>query len=327
MTRHVRQRLPPQRDYMDVKVVLPERVKPLLVTLPQGAEIVWYSDLDACLAALPGAEVVWVHMSLGDANRVIQAGTDLKWMTTPGTGLDGLDLDLLKERQVVLTNGSGIGAIPISEYVVMGLLAGLKGLPQLIHAQDRREWLERPPTLAEIYGKRALIYGYGGIGRAIADRLRPFGVTVTGVRGSPGGEAGVIAAQDWEARLPDTDLLILSVPLTSATSALVGKKQIAALPKGAWIANIARGGLIDQAALIAALKSGHLGGAYLDVTDVEPLPPESELWSVPSVILTPHASWATEHQMERAAKIFVDNFNRYRRGEQMRNVIDYDAGY
>jgi len=310
-----------------MKVLLPEQVKPLLASLPGDADIAWYTDIGTCLAALPGAEVVWVHMSLADANSVIHAATDLKWMTTPGTGLDGLDLDLLKERHVLLTNGSGIGAIPISEYVVMSLLAGLKGLPQLVHAQDRREWLEGPPTLAEMYGKRALIYGYGGIGRAIAERLRPFGVSVTGVRRVPAGEAGVIAAEDWEARLPETDLLILSVPLTSATSALVGEKQIAALPKGAWIANIARGRLIDQQALIAALKAGHLGGAYLDVTDPEPLPPESALWSLPNVILTPHASWATEHQMERAVEVFADNFNRYVRGEAMRNVVDLEAGY
>jgi phosphoglycerate dehydrogenase-like enzyme len=93
------------------------------------------------------------------------------------------------------------------------------------------------------------------------------------------------------------------------------------------VANIARGGLIDEGALVAALRSGHLGGAYLDVTDPEPLPAESELWSQPNVIVTPHASWATEHLLERAAEIFVDNFDRYLRGEPLRNVVDIDAGY
>ena len=108
---------------------------------------------------------------------------------------------------------------------------------------------------------------------------------------------------------------------------MVGEHQLAALPKGAWVANIARGGLIDQDALIAALKSGHLGGAYLDVTNPEPLPPDSELWSLPNAIITPHTSWATEHLLERAAEIFVDNFDRYLRGEPLRNVVDIDAGY
>lgn len=310
-----------------MKVVLPERLRAVLSRLPSDPEIAWYSDTATCIAAMPGAQVVWVHFGLTDIDRVFRAGSDLKWVTSAATGVDGWPLDILRERQVVLTNGSGVGAVPISEYVVMGLLAGLKGLPELVRAQDRREWLKAPPSMAELHGKRALVYGYGGIGRAIADRLRPFGVSVTGVRRNPDGEAGVIAAEDWEARLAETDLLILSVPLTGATSALVGKDQLAALPKGAWVANIARGGLIDQEALIAALKSGHLGGAYLDVTDPEPLPSDSELWSLPNAIITPHSSWATEHLMERAAEIFVDNFNRYLRGEPLRNVVDIDAGY
>ncbi|HEX3509249.1 MAG TPA: D-2-hydroxyacid dehydrogenase [Candidatus Dormibacteraeota bacterium] len=310
-----------------MKIVLPERLKPVLSPLPSDPEIAWYTDTDSCIAAMPGAEVVWLHFGLTDIDRVFRAGTELKWVTSAATGVDGWPLDILRERHVVLTNGSGVGAIPISEYVVMGLLAGLKGLPAMVRAQDRREWLKGPPSMAELNGKRALVYGYGGIGRAIADRLRPFGVAVTGVRRQPGGEADVIAAEGWEARLPDTDLLILSVPLTGATTALVGRDQLAALAKGAWVANIARGGLIDQDALIAALKSGHLGGAYLDVTDPEPLPAESELWSLPNAIITPHTSWATEHLMERAAEIFVDNFNRYLRDEPLRNVVDMTAGY
>jgi phosphoglycerate dehydrogenase-like enzyme len=314
-------------DYIQVKVVLPASLKPVLSPLPSDPEIAWYMDTETCIAAMPGAEVVWVHFGLTDIDTVFRVGADLKWVTSAATGVDGWPLDILRERHVVLTNGAGVGAIPISESVVMGLLAGLKGLPELVRAQDRREWLKGPPSFAEMQGRRALVYGYGGIGRAIAERLRPFGVAVTGVRRNPGGEAGVIAAADWEGRLPATDLLILSVPLTGATTALVGKAQLAVLPKGAWVANIARGGLIDQVALIAALKSGHLGGAYLDVTDPEPLPSDSELWSLPNVIITPHTSWATEHLMERAAEIFVDNFNRYLRGEPLRNVVDMTAGY
>jgi phosphoglycerate dehydrogenase-like enzyme len=310
-----------------VKLVLPERARGVVTRLASDPEIAWYADQAGCVAALPGAEVFWVDFAIRDVSAAIEAGADLKWVTTAGTGVNGWPLPLLEQRKLVLTNGAGVGAIPISEYVVMGLLAGIKGLPALVRAQDRREWLARPPSLAEMHGKRALIYGYGAIGRAIADRLRPFGVSVTGVRRHPGDEPGVIGPADWEARLPETDLLILSVPLTGATSALVGAAQLAALPKGAWVANIARGGLIDMGALIAALKSGHLGGAYLDATDPEPLTSESELWSLPNVILTPHSSWASERQMERAAEIFLDNFDRYRRGAPLRNVVDLRAGY
>jgi phosphoglycerate dehydrogenase-like enzyme len=305
---------------------LPERLKSVVSSLP-GAEIGWYGDNDSCLAALPGAEVFWVDSGVGDIAKAIEAGADLKWLTTQGTGVDSWPLELIRKRNLVLTNGAGVGAIPISEYVVLGLLAGLKGLPELVRAQDRREWLEPPPSLAELYGKRALIYGYGGIGRAIGQRLKPFGVSVTGVRRNPGEEPGVIAVSDWEARLSETDLLILSVPLTGATRALVGESQLAALPRGAWVANIARGGLIDEKALVGSLKSGHLGGAYIDVTDPEPLPPESELWSIPNVVLTPHSSWATAHQMERAGEIFLDNFARYQRSTPLKNVVDLTLGY
>ena len=150
---------------------------------------------------------------------------------------------------------------------------------------------------------------------------------MTGVRRHPSDEPGVIATSDWEARLPETDLLILSVPLTAGTRALVGEPQLAALPEGAWVVNIARGNLIDEAALISALKSGHLGGAYLDVTQTEPLPPETELWSLPNVILTPHSSWASNEIRNRVAVIFLDNLDRYRRKEPLRNVVDLRAGY
>jgi phosphoglycerate dehydrogenase-like enzyme len=310
-----------------VKVVLPERMRPYLGQLPSDIEAAWYSDSESCESAVTGAEVLWVDWSIKSVERVIEVGPALRWLTTQATGVEGLPLDAIKGRGLVLTNGAGLGAIPISEYVVMGLLAGIKGFPDLVRAQDRREWLAQPPALEELNGKRALIYGFGGIGRAIGERLRAFGVIVTGVRRRPGDEQGVIAAPDWEAHLPETDLLILSVPLTRATHALVGEAQLAMLPQGAWVANIARGGLIDEAALVAALKTGRLGGAYLDVTATEPLPPESELWSLPNAIISPHSSWATRHLLERAAALFLDNLDRFRRGEPLRNLVDLAAGY
>jgi phosphoglycerate dehydrogenase-like enzyme len=309
-----------------LKIVLPERLRPIPVDLPSDVQTAYYTDTDSCVAAIPGAEILWINY-LENFERVIEAGAALRWVTTQAAGVEHLPLHLLDRRGLVLTNGAGLGAIPISEYVVMALLAGLKGLPDMIRAKDRKEWLDKPPTLTVLHGRRALIYGYGGIGRAIGERLKPFGVVVTGVRRHPGDEPGVIAAENWEARLPETDLLILSVPVTPVTRALVGAAQLAALPKGAWVANIARGDLIDEPALVSALKSGHLGGAYLDATQPEPLPLESELWSLPNVILTPHTSWASYDFLNRAAAIFLDNLDRYRSGEPLRNVVDLKAGY
>jgi phosphoglycerate dehydrogenase-like enzyme len=310
-----------------LKVALPERLRDEMSPTPAGVEVAWYGDTETCVLAVVGAEVLWLDFAIKNIERVIEAGTSLRWVTTQATGVDSLPLHLFDSRGLVVTNGAGIGAIPISEYVVLALLAGLKGFSELVRAQDRREWLSRPPRLVEMHGKRALIVGYGSIGRAIADRLRPFGVAVTGVRRHPGGEEGVVGVDDWEALLPETDLLILSVPLTEMTRALVGQAQLAALPEGAWVANIARGGLIDEAALVPELKSGHLGGAYLDVTEPEPLAAESELWSLPNVILTPHSSWATDRMTLRSVELFRDNLDRYQRGEPLRNVVDLPAGY
>jgi phosphoglycerate dehydrogenase-like enzyme len=310
-----------------LKIVMSERFRPHLEHLPADVETAWYTDQDSCAAALPGAEVLWIDNTIDSIENAIEAGPDLRWLTTHGTGVDGWPLELFERRGLVLTNGAGIGAIPISESVVMGVLAGLKALPELVRAQDRREWLAQPPAFGELHGKRALIYGYGSIGRAIGQRLKPFGVLVTGVRRHLGDAPGVISVDDWEARLPETDLLILSVPLTANTHALVGEAQLAALPEGAWVVNIARGSLIDEAALITALKSGRLGGAYLDVAQTEPLPPESELWSLPNVILTPHSSWASNEFRNRGVVIFLENLDRYRRKEPLRNVVDLQAGY
>jgi phosphoglycerate dehydrogenase-like enzyme len=310
-----------------LKLVLPQRLRPYLAQLPSEVDASWFTDTDSCAQSVVDAEVLWLDFSVKSVERVIQAGTELRWVTTEATGVEGWPLALLIERNLTLTNGAGLGAIPIAEYVVMALLAGLKGLPALTRAQDQRQWLRRPPAFDELFGKRALILGYGGIGRAIGDRLRPFGVSVIGVRRRPSNEPGIIPAAEWEQLLPNTDVLILSVPLTGTTRSIVGEAQLSALPKGAWIVNVARGGLIDEGALIGALKSGHLGGAYLDVAQTEPLPPESELWSLPGVILTPHSAWATNHILERAADLFLENLSRYRRGEALHNVVGLQAGY
>jgi phosphoglycerate dehydrogenase-like enzyme len=310
-----------------MKVALPARLRSRFHQLTTHAETAWYADVDSCVAVVADAEVLWIDFSVDSIDRVLDAGTKLRWVTTSATGLDGWPLQGIEKRGLLLTNGAGLCAIPMSEYVVMVLLAGLKGMPELVRAQDRREWLKRPPRFAELRGKQALVYGYGSIGRAIGERLRLFGVTVTGVRLHATEEPGVIAAVSWEAHLPKADLLILSVPLTAATRALVGESQLALLPQGAWVVNVARGGLIDEKALLSALKGGHLGGACLDVTATEPLPVGSELWSLPNVILTPHSSWASSHLTGRAIAIFRENLDQFLRGGPLRNVVDLRAGY
>jgi phosphoglycerate dehydrogenase-like enzyme len=172
-----------------------------------------------------------------------------------------------------------------------------------------------------------LILGYGSIGREIAERLRPFGVSITGVRRSADGEPGVIGPDDWRPRLAEFDWVIVTTPLTAATRHLVGAAEIAAMRPTARLVNMARGGIVDEHALAEALRGGRLGGAYLDVTEQEPLPAESELWEVPDLILTPHSSGMSHRSDERAAARFLANLARYRAGEPLQDLVDLELGY
>ncbi len=296
---------------------------------PDGVDTGWYEDTEGALRAAAGAEVLWIgfpaFQAREDIEKAVNEGRGLRWLTTPAAGVDHFPLDAIRRHKLRLTNGSGLHAAPISEYVVMALLAAAKGFPDLVRAQDRPEWLSRPPALGDLEGSRALVVGMGNIGSAIAVRLRSFGVEVTGVRRS--GAGGALRPDEWRARLPDFDWVILATPLTADTTRVIGPSELRAMKQTAWLANIARGRLVDQPALIGALRDGSIGGAYLDANDPEPLPPESPLWSLPNVIITPHSSWASSRLDGKAADLFLDNLNRYRSGAALRNVVDLEAGY
>jgi phosphoglycerate dehydrogenase-like enzyme len=297
--------------------------------LPDGVDTTWYEDRESALRAAAGAEVLWIGFPAFNSSEAIEKavneGRELRWLTTPAAGVDHFPLDAIRRHRLTLTNGSGLHAAPISEYVVMALLAAAKGFGELVRAQDRSEWLSRPPALGDLDGSRALVVGMGNIGGAIAERLRAFGVEVIGVRRS--GAGGSLRPDEWRAKLPDFDWVILATPLTADTSQVIGASELRAMKQTAWLANIARGRLVDQPALIEALREGSIGGAYLDANDPEPLPPESPLWNMPNVIITPHSSWASSRLDGKAADLFLDNLDRYRSGNALRNVVDLEAGY
>jgi phosphoglycerate dehydrogenase-like enzyme len=251
----------------------------------------------------------------------------LRWVHSSGAGTEHLPLELLRSRQITITNGSGIGAIPIAEYVVLAMLAVSKDFPSLVRAQDRAEWLQPGPRGEELFASRALIVGYGAIGRAIGTRLRGFGVDVTGVRRRPDGEPSVIGLDEWRPRLGEFDWVILCAILTVQTRNLIGASELAAMKPTAWLMNISRGGLIDQPALIEALRRPSIGGAYLDVFEPEPLPADHDLWRLPNVILTPHSSWTSHRFQNRAADLFFENLERYLAGRPLRNMIDPEVGH
>ncbi len=296
--------------------------------IPEGVEAAWYEDATDVAAAAAEAEVLWFS-SRREAELVaaLDAAPRLRWLMTHSAGVEWMPFERLRARGIVLTNGSGVMAEPIAEYVVLALLAAAKGFPAIVRAQARREWLPAPPARGELTGTRALVIGYGSIGRAIGARLGGLGVAVTGARRRVSNEPDVISGDTWRQRLGEFDWVILATPITAATRRLIGAKELAAMKPTAWLANVARSGLVDQTALVEALRAARIGGAYLDVTEPEPLDADSPLWTLPNVILTPHCSWATTRFEERAVALFLDNLERFRSGRELCNRVDLAAGY
>ena len=209
---------------------------------------------------------------------------------------------------------------------MLGVLMAAKRLDEVVRAHDRHDWLKDAPGKIELSYTRALVVGYGAIGKLIGARLEAFGVKVTGVTRS--GHDGTIASDAWRARLGEFDWVILAAPSTDDTKAMIGADELAAMKDAAWLINIARGDMIDDDALIAALKSGGIGGAFLDPTHPEPLPADHPLWDAPNCIVTMHLSGRSQTRMfRRAAALFLDNARAFVAGQPMTNVVDLSAGY
>jgi phosphoglycerate dehydrogenase-like enzyme len=312
-----------------MKAVLPAIARPLLeARLPDDLEVAWFTSPDDAKAMIADAEIAWVDMqpTAHVAEAIRASGLTLKWVSTIYAGLDAFPLDLLRSRGVTLTNGVGINAIAVAEYAVMGVLVAAKRYDEVVRAQDRHEWPKDAPGKTELADTRALIIGMGAIGGMIADRLRAFGVDVTGVTRS--GRDGTLTPDAWRARLGEFDWVILAAPSTDDTKAMIGAGELAAMKPGAWLINIARGDMIDDDALLAALDARRIGGAFLDPTNPEPLPAEHPLWRAPNCMITMHLSGRSQTKMfQRAAALFLDNLAAYRAGQPMKNVADLDAGY
>lgn len=309
-------------------IVLSVLARPFLENkLPGWARPRWFTTVEELFALAPEAEIGWFDTAQPiDRADLVRRATRLRWLNTLGAGVETFPLADLAARGVVFTNGAGLNAIPIAEYAVMGMLAIAKGYRQVVRAQDRREWLHDAPGKMELHGSKALILGAGGIGRRVADLLAPFGVDVTTVRRRPG--AGDLGPDEWRARLGDFDWVIVAAASTPDTAGMIGAAEFAAMKSGAVILNVSRGYLIDTEALLAALRGGRLGAAFLDVTDPEPLPPDHPLWTFDNVHITMHLSGRSQEKLiPRAAERFLANLDRYRRGEPLSHRVDLTRGY
>ena len=255
----------------------------------------------------------------------------LKWIQMMSAGVDRLrDTEIWRSR-ITLTNASGIHATPIGEFILQFMLMFAKGAPQCFQMKQKREWQRYPSTV--LYGKTLGIIGLGHIGREAARLAKAFGMRVIATRRSTK-KAGtaryvdrLLPASEMAALLKESDYVAICTPFTAETKHLIGGKELKMMKPTAYIINIARGGIIDEAALIKALDEKWIAGAGLDVTEREPLPAESRLWDFPNVILSPHVSGGQEDYMTRATELFCDNLRRYLAGKKLRNVIDRKKGY
>ena len=308
--------------------VLSGLVRPLIEPhLPPEIEARWYTSVEEMHALAPEAEIGWFDLDKKEPMaEAVRLADKLKWLNSIYAGLDFLPLDLLAERKVTVTNGAGINAITIAEYVVMLMLTHAKGYREVVRAQDRHEWLMDSPGKLELSGTRALLLGLGAIGGLIKTRLEAFDVEVVPVRRSAG--AGALGPDDWRAKLGEFDWVILAVPATPETDGMIGAAEFAAMNDSAVLVNIARGAVVDQNALVAALQAKSIGGALLDVTTPEPLPADDPLWSLDNAQITMHLSGRAQSKMfVRSAERFVENCRRYVAGEPLAPIFDPARGY
>ena len=310
------------------KAVMSAMIRPLVEPrLPQWVEPLWFSSKDEALKLAPKAEIGWFDLNeTAPMVEIAQAATNLKWLNSIYAGLDFMPLDLLEERGVTVTNGVGINALTIAEYVVMLMLAHAKGYREVVRAQDRREWLTDSPGKRELAGERVLLLGLGAIGSLIKTRLEAFDMKVVPVRRS-GGE-GALRPGEWREKLGEFDWVILAVPSTDETRHMIGEAELAAMRPNAVLVNIARGDVVKQDDLVAAQEAKSIEAALLDVTDPEPLPEDHPLWSLDNAQVTMHLSGRAQSKMfQRSADRFIENLDRWHKGEKVEPQMDLAAGY
>lgn len=283
----------------------------------------------------PHADVVASFFPPEDLLAVAPA---LAWLALPSAGADyAVSQGMVKPGGPIVTDASGVHAVPIGEFVLSVILLWSRQWPKLFALQRRHEWPSRPEWQAlrgrELRGATVGIIGLGAIGRSVAQLTRGLGMRVLATRRSA--TAGstdpdvdhLVPASDLHSLLGASDFVVLSVPSTPETHHMIGERELRAMRPTAFLINISRGEAVDQAALIAALQDGTIAGAGLDVFEHEPLPPESPLWSLPNVIISPHLAGASNRYSQRFTDLFLDNLARFQSGVPLRNVVDPTLGY
>ena len=280
-------------------------------------------------------------------DRLLSRAPHLTWVHSATSGVERALTPAARARDVLVTNARGVFSRPIAEHVLLMILAVSRHLPELLELQRERTW--QPLEGRELRELTIGIVGYGSLGRSVASLASAFGARVIALRRRPDGapaDGGQAAGPDdddgfpFEPRvdrvfgpdrlhdlLAESDIVVLAAPLTPETDGMIDEAAVGAMKRDAWLINVARGRLVDDTALIRALRDNRIGGAALDTFRDEPLPPGSAYWELPNVILTPHTAWSSARVLDRSIDLFCDNLVRFSRGEPLRNVVDPAAGY
>ena len=291
-------------------------------------ECATYEDLPGMIARHQPDAVYTVRFA-GTANYprdALFADDGPAWIANGGVGTD--HFGSWDATRTTVTNGAGVAAGMMAEYIIGGFLHFTLDIPGLQADKAARVWHNR--TVRPLAGQTLLIVGLGHTGQALALRAKAFGMQVMGTRARPRPMEHVdeiAPASDLARLLPRADFIAVCTPLTPATRGLVGETEIAAMKPGVILADVSRGGVIDQTALAQAMRAGHVGGAALDVFEVEPLPGDSPLWDLPNLVISPHCSAVHAGWEEASLHLFRKNLDRWMHNEPLVNIVDPDRGY
>jgi len=295
--------------------------------------VVHLPDYDALPQELPDTDI-FVGYSLR-AKQLLDA-KKLKWIHSTAAGVAQLMYPELRDSGIVVTNPSGIFSVPMAEHTMGLLIALARNFPDSVRCQDQSRWgqqelWDQPQHLTELNGQVLLIVGYGSIGHELARRAKAFDMRVWGVSRTGKGDASlaekIVPITQLHDVLPHADYIVVSAPETTETKHLIGAPELARMKPTARLINVARGSLLNQSALLAALQQGKIAGAAVDVTDPEPLPATDPLWKAPNLLVTPHTSAISDRLWHRQTSLLLDLLERWFAGRELFNQVDLHRGY
>lgn len=285
-----------------------------------------------------GKEIVDADVFIGWslAPQFLAIAKKLRWVHSPAAAVNQLLTPELVNSEIVVTNSTGVHGPVVAEHALAVILALAKRLPQAMRYQARKTWSQdqlwkQLPRPREVDGATVALIGMGGIGREFTSRAKALGMTVLAVRENPAngpcGADRVYGTAELDLVLPEADYVLVCSPLTPATARIINRERLKKMKKDAYLVNVSRGQLIDESALLEALKRRRIAGAALDVFDHEPLPRSSKFWGLDNLLITPHTAAVTERLWERHLRFIGENLKRFIAGQPLLSQVDKARGY